>query len=450
MFFAFFIIQREPRKKTSACDKGKIILSSIRRVINIHFPDLFDKFKLLTDNRKHKNYSIVELITAGVFMFIFKESSRNAYNNDRREENFQKNFYRYFQLRLPHADSIDEIIRDLPVKELEILKAQLVSGLIEQKIFRKFRFLGKYYLIAVDATGIASFEQRHCEHCLTKTSKNGVVTYFHYVLEAKIVTTNGYAISLASEFIENLPDRDFNKQDCEQKAFIRLAAKLKKYFPRLPICILADGLYPNKTVFEICGKNKWYFIITFKEGNLKSVNQEVELLKATAKKRTVYRADKTTRTTLEYKYLNQIEYNQQEYSWVCCTEIIVNKEDLSKTETQFVYLTNIIQNNETVVSTADNGRLRWKIENEGFNTQKNLGYELEHKYSRVSFPAMQNYYQLLQMAHTINQLVEKTKAVCELILEHSKETIINLWKILIGYLTFSQYDNNLLLDHEKG
>lgn len=45
--------------------------------------------------------------------------------------------------------------------------------------------------------------------------------------------------------------------------------------------------------------------------------------------------------------------------------------------------------------TADGGRLRWKIENEGFNIQKNLGYELEHKYSRVSFVALKNYYQIL-------------------------------------------------------
>jgi hypothetical protein len=35
------------------------------------------------------------------------------------------------------------------------------------------------------------------------------VAYFHYVLEAKIVTTSGLYISLATEFIENMPGRDF-------------------------------------------------------------------------------------------------------------------------------------------------------------------------------------------------------------------------------------------------
>jgi len=89
---------------------------------------------------------------------------------------------------------------------------------------------------------------------------------------------------------------------------------------------------------------------------------------------------------------------------------------------------------ELVVNTADFGRLRWKIENEGFNIQKNLGYGLEHKYSRVSYNAMQNYYQLLQIAHMINQFVEKSKDVIELMNEYSKQTIKALWKELSVFL----------------
>jgi len=208
-------------------------------------------------------------------MFIFKETSRNAYTNERGDACFAKNYYRLFKLRLPHPDTIDDVTRALPTHFPEELKAQLVSGMIEQKFPREFRFLGKYYFVAVDATGTHTFDKRHCEHCLTKTSKNGVVTYFHYALEAKLVTSSGHAISLASEFIENQANRDYEKQDCEQKAFVRLAEKIKKYFPRLPICILADGLYPNNTMFSICRGNGWGFIITLKEGCLKTFNTEV-------------------------------------------------------------------------------------------------------------------------------------------------------------------------------
>lgn len=393
---------------------------------------------------------MTEIIIGALFMFLFKETSRNAYNNDRRDACFRKNFHRYFGFNLPHADTMDDVLRVLSPSELELLKMHLVSGLFEQKILREFRFLGKFYLVAVDGTGIATFEQKHCDHCLTKTSKTGVITYFHYVLEAKIVTSTGLSISLASEFIENDPSRDYEKQDCEQKAFVRLAAKIKKHFPRLPICILGDGLYPNNTVFDICDKNHWQFIITLKDGNLKTFQEEVDLLKGTALKRSVYLTSKTTRTTLEYRYLDTIEYSKRYFSWVECKETIINTKSNSTTNQRFVYITNTPQNQQVVVVTADSGRLRWKIENEGFNSQKNLGYALEHKFSRISYSGMQNYYQLLQIAHMINQLVQQSKPVLDLLMEHSKQTIADLWKKLIAYLTMIPYEEGAFLPYQPG
>jgi hypothetical protein len=441
---------REPSKKTTAAEKGKIILSRIRKVIQTHFPELFKSFNNLTDRRKREEYSMTEIIAGALFMFILKETSRNAYNNDSGDEQFQKNFFKYFGIRLPHADTIDDVLRVLHPEELEVLKMHLVRGLIEQKIFRKFRFLGKFYTIAVDATGMATFQQKHCDQCLSKTSKNGVVTYFHYVLEAKLVTSTGLSISLASEFIENTPGRDFKKQDCEQKAFVRLATKIKKHFPRLPICILADGLYPNNTVFNICEKNNWKFIITLKDKSLKTFQTEANLLKATAWKKNVYRADTTTGTTLEYAYLNDIEYMGRCFSWVECNETVVNIKSKTKVPQRFVYITNIPVDQQNIIETADSGRLRWKIENEGFNAQKNWGYELEHKFSRVSYFALQNYYQMLQIAHIINQLVERSNAVVEIMKEHSKQTIVDLWKKMIAYLTIYQCDESITMPYQPG
>lgn len=391
-----------------------------------------------------------EIVAGALFMYIFKEASRNAYNNDRREASFRKNFFKYFGLNLPHADAIDDVLRVLAPVEIEQLKAHLVGGLIEQKMFRKFRFLGKYYLVAVDATGMASFEQKHCDHCLTKTSKTGVVTYFHYVIEAKIVTSTGLSISLASEFIENDPGRDYEKQDCEQKAFARLAVKIKKYFPRLPICILADGLYPNNTVFDICAKNDWKFIITLKDGNLKTFQTEVGLLRATASNKSVCRADRIKRTNLESAFLNDIEYSGRYFSWVECTETIFNIKGTVVSSQKFSYITNVPQSLGNVTETVDNGRLRWKIENEGFNSQKNLGYALEHKFSRKSFIAMQNYYHLMQIAHMINQLVESCNQVVDILKEHSKQTIVDLWKKMMAYLTIFQCEDNPQIPYQPG
>jgi len=44
------------------------------------------------------------------------------------------------------------------------------------------------------------------------------------------------------------------------------------------------------------------------------------------------------------------------------------------------WITNLKPDQKNALSLALHGRLRWKIENEGFNTQKNGGYEMEHGY----------------------------------------------------------------------
>jgi hypothetical protein len=90
-----------------------------------------------------------------------------------------------------------------------------------------------------------------------------------------------------------------------------------------------------------------------------------------------------------------------------CTEAILNTKTNVADIKKFTYINNIRQDKENVVQTADSGRLRWKIENEDFNTQKISGYVLKYKYSRISYSALQNYYHILQITHMINQLKER-------------------------------------------
>ena len=80
---------------------------------------------------------------------------------------------------------------------------------------------------------------------------------------------------------------------------------------------------------------------------------------------------------------------------------------------------------------AQQGRLRWCIENEGFNTQKNGGYGLEHKFSRKELGAKKNYYELLQIGHLINQLVEKLLRIKD-DLQECKITLKALWEDIIA------------------
>ena len=208
-----------------------------------YFPNLFKRISEIKDVRKKSKYKFVEIIMAGIAMFIFKEGSRNAFNNDRNEGSFKKNYMNIFNQRLPHPDTVDNVMRVLDENELEALKTWMIKILLSKKPLHKFRHLDKYHLIAVDGSGMMSFGEKHCDHCLTRTSNKGKTAYFHTVLEAELICACGFSISLATEYIEN-PSGDYDKQDCELKAFQRLTRKLKKMYPRLSACILADGLYP--------------------------------------------------------------------------------------------------------------------------------------------------------------------------------------------------------------
>lgn len=148
----------------------------------------------------------------------------------------------------------------------------MTETLIRQKILYAYRLRETCFVVAVDGTGVLVYNKRHCPYCLTRV-RDGKTVYYHNVLEAKLVTPNGFAFSLMTEFIEN-PGENPTKQDCELKAFYRLAARLKKRFPRLPILMTMDGLFAGGPTFELCNRYGWKFMIVLKDKDLPSVNSE--------------------------------------------------------------------------------------------------------------------------------------------------------------------------------
>ena len=71
------------------------------------------------------------------------------------------------------------------------------------------------------------------------------------------------------------------------------------------------------------------------------------------------------------------------------------------------------------------GRGRWKIENEGFNNQKNGIYRIEHINSRNS-RAMKNHYLLTQVADIIMQLYLAWNPMIKEIKQSIKNTSLRL------------------------
>lgn len=427
--------QAKKRVTEASQSRGQALVCQLFQTIQHFFPDLLEQLRQLEDCRGKSDYALSEILMAGIALFLFQQGSRNAFNNQRQEAKFKKHYQTLFKLRLPHLDTVHRVLSRLAEDQLEQLKQHLVKTLLEKKVLHKYRLFKRYFVVAIDATGVMSFTDKHCEQCLHRTSKTGKTTYFHNVLEAKLITPNGLAISLASEWIAN-PEGEYDKQDCERKAFVRLAAQLKQRYPRLPICLTADGLYPYQGFFEICQANGWAFIVTFQEGNLPSVWEEVHALQALGPAHQRCERFRQGQTLIEqtFRWVTGIDYRGHRLQWLECQETLTHTETGEPTSSRFVHLTNLEVSAATVAFISRTGRLRWRIENEGFNTQKHHGYALKHKYAQVSWRAAKNYYQCLQIGHLINQLIILSTTFQSLL--QGKMTCRHLWQAMMAFLLY--------------
>jgi len=421
--------------------------------IRHHFPRLFTQMRAIDEVRnKASDYELAAHLTACLALFLFKLGSRNQWNQKRKKLQFQSNYEKLFGFAMPHGDSMNAVIDRLDEGQVEWLKQQMVRTLLERKVFRSSRYRGKWYRIAIDGSGVVSFDHQHCEQCLHKTSKKGKTTWSHQVLDARLVTPNGFSVSIATVWIENPDGKEYDKQDCERKAFQRLAAKLHKAFPRLPIQILADGLYPYEGFFQTCRDYGWEFTTTFKTGNLPTIWREVEALKLLQSDQqwteTRYQPVQNGQiiTHCDYQWVTGLDYQGHKLYWVSHRETTIRHKyeaaeviTLQYEQNDFVHISSLPVNLKNVASTSQTGRLRWKVENEGFNTLKNGGYGMEHKWARKSYRALKNYYQFMQMAHLIHQLMLKRQTFVETWLQGSNHpTVKSLWEDLLGAMQWSK------------
>lgn len=361
-------------------------------------------------------YQIQTLLWVGLLVFVLKLGSRRKI-----EAKFvTQQFVRHLSLlssqeltKVPHNTTLAYLARLLTPEDLDKLRYRVINRLLRNKYLVKFRLFG-YYLIALDGTGYLSFDKRHCRYCLRKRMKvkgrkKKKWRYYHPVVEAKLVTVNGLALSMATEFIEN-PKLKVKRQDCELAAAYRLLGRLGKQFPQLKVCLLLDSLYVSEEILNICEKYDWRYIIVFKEGCAPELYQEYQVLKKRCQDNYLAYNWEDGGENQRYWWVTSLDYKFKGHHYVNFLECLVIKKKPKKGErkqSRWLWLTNLpITKENCMILANEGGRLRWKTENEGFNIQKNGGYNLEHPYIE-DWNGAKCFYLLLQIAHIINQLIEK-------------------------------------------
>lgn len=456
-------MNREQRRKNR---NGINILSETIAIIKKYMPEMINKFDNLTDlrNQSYVKYKMKVIFMVRLMGLMCSIKSMNEMTREFNTQETIENIARMCELELneiPHCDTINDVFEKVKVEEIEEIIKDIITKLIRGKILTKFLVRNKYYHIIVDGTGLATSRKRYNKNCLVKnkTDKNGnkYQEYSTYVLEAKLVVGN-MVFSIGSEFVENSNNKNFihrkiskykklekktykkkedkrknlsyqkYKQDCEIKAFERLAKKIKKNYPRLNILISGDALYANQKVIDICMKNKWKYIIRLKEGAIPTLYKEFEKIVSEENECNV---DK-------YEFVTKIAYKDYE------TNVIRYKDK----ETEFTYMTDLPITNKNIESSIIVGRKRWKIENEGFNMQKNGTFDIGHLYSKNAV-AIKVHYLMIQIAHIIRQLVEngsialksqklKIKEISQLIKKTLTSTIVDIQLAYISQLRFDE------------
>jgi hypothetical protein len=403
---------------TPAEDEHTLQQSALIRCLLVtvqHFFGGFERlFRNVTDPRHPAFiiYPLASVLATGTLMYLLRLGARRQVNLMLRQNGpSSAKFHALFHVdTCPHGDTIDETYKRLDIAQVQDVVTGTVKTLIRKKVLDRYRLRGRYLLVAIDGTSVLTFSERHCPHCLTVTH-NGHTTYYHPILEAKLVTHDGFVFSLMTEFVEN-PSAYPTKQDCELKAFYRLADRLKRRFPHLPICLLLDGLFAGGPTFSICDKYRWKYIIVLQEDDLSSVQEQFNsLLDFFPENHICFRPADQHKTVQDFDWVNDIEYvdsegNEHTVSVIRCLETKPDSKGELNT-TRFKWITNFYAKVTNVIELSnEGGRLRWKIENEGFNVQKNGGYALEHIYTHNPVSA-KVFYLLLQLAHTLAQLIER-------------------------------------------
>jgi hypothetical protein len=398
-------------------------------------PVLLERFGKIPDPRNPNKlkHRLTVLMIYGILVFVFQYSSRREANGEITRPMFEHNLRLLFpQLEsLPHSDTLFRLLCRIDVSHIEQAQIELVNRLIRNKKLTRY-LINNCYPLGIDGTQKSAFSDLWDEHLLQRRTGPKVdpdseeeqrYQYYLYVLEASLCFRNGMVIPLMSEFLEYEEGvGEQRKQDCESKAFHRLAARIKKAFPRLPFLLLLDGLYPNGPIMERCRSYNWDFMIVLKDGSLPTVWAEYHSLQYEQGENRLQQNWGERRQLFEWVHDIRYEYGPNAKKFLDIHVVVCREqwEEVDPDTSQVVpkhskhaWISSRPLSRLNVHTRCNLGaRYRWGIEG-AFLVEKHQGYCYEHAFAK-QWNAMKGYHYLMRLAHLLNTLARFSKELAEL------------------------------------
>lgn len=455
---AYTLPNRKSDLKTIAEEK-EVIHQTAEETLSVYrqlLPGLLGKLSRIPDPRNpHKiKHKMTMVLLYGILMFVYQVPSRRKANQEMTTPLLLENLKAVFpELEdMPHQSTLCRLLESMDVDSIETAYHELLKQNMRKKRFKNL-LNKKRYLVSVDGT--QKYVMDECwDNCYPRRAvqgKDGEYHYYAYVLEAVLIFANGMVLPLMSEFLKNSPELEAIendeawKQDCELKAFYRLAKRLKKTFPKLPVTLLLDGLYANGPVMKICHRNKWHFMIVFKDGSLPTVWQEVNALMRLDTRGEHRREQKWQGRKQLFKWVNEIEYSygvgarkkKMLIYVVTCDESweVTDKTGCTVIKTsRHAWLSSHPINRNNVHELCNLGaRKRWLHEN-NILKEKHQGYHYEHIFS-YNWNGMRGYHYLMHVARMLNELALHSISLIEQVKE-------------IGFQQFIQKFREIMIHRE--
>ena len=431
----------------TVAEEREVRQSAIEEQINIYrsvLPTLLKRFDRISDPRNPKGvkHKLTVLMLYGILTFVFQMTSRREANREMSLPMFQENLRLIFPEldSLPHQDTLNRLLSRIEVDEIEEALVELIQRFIRKKKFYRY-LVSDRYPIAIDGTQKMVRDWCWEEDCLErqvqcKLSDGTASTrpqYYVYVLEASLAFANGITIPLMSEFLRySEGDQETSKQDCERKAFDRLARRIKEKFPKLRIQVFLDGLYPNGPIMGTCRRHGWQYMIVLQDGNLPLVWEEVEGLRKLQTGNHLHRIWGNRKQHLwwvneiEYRYGDKDRKTQFVHVVVCqesWKEVDPESAQIVAKTSKHAWISSEPLSRENVHERCNLGaRHRWGIES-NFLVEKRQGYQYEHCFSH-DWNAMKGYHFLMRLGHFINILTQHTEALAKLVLQRGVRGLI--------------------------
>lgn len=348
------------------------------------------------------NISIVDHLMSGLAVFGLKCPSLLDYDRNRASgETIGQNLRDLYMVNNPPSDTyLRERLDEVNPNSLRPAFKKIFALFQRGKGLEEFEYLDGHVLLSGDGTGHFSSGKVCCPHCCKKEHSNGAVSYYHQMFGVCMVHPDKRnVIPLCPEPILNQDGSD--KNDCERNACKRFLENFRREHPHLKAILLEDGLSSTAPNIRMIEEHGLKYILVAKPGDHQFLFEQLE----SSENRQYYEERTSDDCSHQFHFLNGASLNKSNQD-VKVNMIEYRQTDAKGKETNFSWVTNIPVSEANIMKIMRGGRARWKVENETFNTLKNLGYNFEHNYGHGKNYLSTIFCMLMMLAFLIDQVQE--------------------------------------------